>query len=308
VSKCRRKSKTGKTSPSEVVPSNSVPREASFREVISLIHQAQQRAFEAVNTELIDLYWRVGEYICGKVATDGWGKSTVVDLAAFIRRDQPGARGFSAQNLWRMRQFYETYAAQPKLSALLRELSWTNNMLILGKTKRAEEREFYLRLAAREKLVSRDLERQLKSFLIELGRDFCFIGTECPLQVGRRNFSLDLLFFNRALNCLVAFELKTDQFQPEHLGKLEFYLEALDRDVKKPHERPSIGVLLCATKDSEVVEYALARSVSPALIAEYQTALPDKKLLQRKLHEFYQLTMPEPGVRSRKAPQGGRNP
>ena len=88
---------------------------------------------------------------------------------------------------------------------------------------------------------------------------------------------------------MVAFELKIDEFEPEYLGKLEFYLEALDRDVRKPHEGPSIGVLLCATKDHEVVEYALSRAVSPALVAEYQTHLPDKKLLQAKLHEFYAL-------------------
>ena len=103
-------------------------------------------------------------------------------------------------------------------------------------------------------------------------------------------------------------DLKIDKFQPEYMGKMEFYLEALDRDVRKPHERPSIGVLLCATKDNEVVEYALSRSASPALIAEYQTALPDKRLLQRKLHEFYQLaaapagelTPPRPRKRFRK--------
>src|SRR5581483_12111702 len=98
-----------------------------------------------------------------------------------------------------------------------------------------------------------------------------------------------LLFFNRGLNCLVAFELKVEEFQPAHLGKLQFYLEALDRDVKKPHEQPSIGVLLCATKSQEVVEYALSRAMSPALVAEYRTLLPDKKVLQAKLHEFYTL-------------------
>ena len=130
---------------------------------------------------------------------------------------------------------------------------------------------------------------KLKQFLIELGRDFCFIGSYYPIQVGGRDFVIDLLFFNRALNYLVALELKIEEFQPEHLGKLEFYLEALDRDVKKPHERPSIGVLLCATKDHEVVEYALSRSLLPALVAEYRTRLPDKMLLQAKLHEFYEL-------------------
>jgi hypothetical protein len=137
------------------------------------------------------------------------------------------------------------------------------------------------------------LVQQLKQFLIELGRDFCFVGSQYPLQVGGRDFALDLLFFHRGLNCLVAIELKVGLFEPEYLGKLDFYLEALDRDAKKPHEHPSIGVLLCASKDSEVVEYALSRSLSPALIAEYQTQLPDKALLQAKLHEFYQLNAPD---------------
>src|SRR5205823_12294990 len=100
---------------------------------------------------------------------------------------------------------------------------------------------------------------------------------------------VDLLFFHRGLTALVAFELKVEEFEPGHLGQLEFYLEALDRDVRKPHEQPSIGVLLCATKDHEVVEYALSRAASPALVAEYQTRLPDKKLLQAKLREFYEL-------------------
>lgn len=102
-------------------------------------------------------------------------------------------------------------------------------------------------------------------------------------------------FFHRGLNCLVAIELKVGRFEPEYLGKLAFYLEALDRDVKKLHENPAIGVLLCASKDEEVVEYALSRSLSPALIAEYQTKLPDKMLLQAKLHEFYLQNMADIG-------------
>ncbi len=138
------------------------------------------------------------------------------------------------------------------------------------------------------------LVSNLRKFLIELGGDFCFVGEHYRLQVGGQDFFVDLVFFHRQLQCLVAIELKVVGFQPEHLGKLEFYLEALDRDVRKPHERPSIGILLCATKDNEVVEYALSRTMSPALIAEYQTQLPDKKLLERKLHEFYQLALPEP--------------
>jgi hypothetical protein len=135
--------------------------------------------------------------------------------------------------------------------------------------------------------LHRGLLSRLKDFLIELGRDFCFVGSEFPFQVGGRDFALDLLFFHRGLNCLVAIELKVGRFEPEYLGKLNFYLEALDRDVRKPHENPAIGLLLCASKDDEVVEYALSRSLSPTLIAKYQTRLPDKKFLQAKLHEFY---------------------
>jgi len=318
-----------------------------FADVLALIDAARTRAFAAVNTAMIDLYWSIGKHISGKIADEGWGMGTVEALSEYIRRRQPGMTGFSPQNLWRMRQFYETYHRLPKLSALLRELPWTHNLLIMSRGKRDEEREFYLRLAHGQKWTSRELERQLhgalfervalsppklssplrelhpeavsvfkdsylleflnlprghsegdlhrglvdqlKNFLIELGRDFCFVGSHYPIQVGTRDFELDLLFFNRAINCLVAIELKIDEFQPEYLGKLEFYLEALDRDVKKPHEQPSVGVLLCATKNHEVVEYALSRAMSPAVVAEYQTRLPDKKLLQAKLHEFYAL-------------------
>jgi predicted nuclease of restriction endonuclease-like (RecB) superfamily len=245
----------------------------------------------------------------------------VDQLAAYIAREHPDLKGFTRRNLFRMRQFYETYRTDEKVSPLLTQLPWTHNLLILSRCKLAEEREFYLRLALRERWSSRDLERQLagalfertvlappkvsavltqllpnaasvfkdsyllefldlpaihserdlqrallanlRQFLLELGADFTFIGERVRLQVGGRDFELDLLFFHRGLNCLVAIDLKIDEFQPEHLGKLEFYLEALDRNVRKPHERPAIGVLLCATKDREVVEYALSRSLSP---------------------------------------------
>ena len=129
----------------------------------------------------------------------------------------------------------------------------------------------------------------LKDFILELGRDFTFLGQEYRLQVGSSDFFVDLLFFHRELQCLVAFELKVDKFRPEYLGQLEFYLEALDRDLKKPHENPSIGVLLCRDKDDEVVEYALSRSVSPTVVAEYEIKLIPKEVLRRKLNEFYEL-------------------
>ncbi|MFR9552316.1 MAG: PDDEXK nuclease domain-containing protein, partial [Rikenellaceae bacterium] len=113
-----------------------------------------------------------------------------------------------------------------------------------------------------------------------------FIGEEYRVQVGSGDFYIDLLFYHRGLQCLVAFELKDDKFRPEHIGQIDFYLEALDRDVRKSNENPSIGVLLCKDKDSEVVEYALSRSLSPTMVAEYKMQLPDKKILQQKLHEL----------------------
>ena len=238
-----------------------------------------------------------------------------------------------------------------KLSPLLRELTWTNNIIILSKTKSIEEKEFYLRLARREGYTKRELERQidsgfyertmlsetkslkvsplvtqihpdissvfkdtyildflnlpehfsekdmqkaiiqnLKQFILEFGRDFTFVGEEYRLQVGNNDYFIDLLFFHRDLQCLVLFELKIDDFKPEYLGKLNFYLEALDRDVRKEHENPSVGVILCKSKDKEVVEYAMSRNLSPALIAKYKTKLIDKKLLQQKLHELFELS------------------
>ena len=152
--------------------------------------------------------------------------------------------------------------------------------------------------------LHRGLLRNLGRFITELGRDFCFVGSEYPVQVGKQDFAIDLVFFHRGLCCLVAVELKVREFRPEDLGKLSFYLEALDRDVKKPHERPSIGVLLCATKDAEVVEFALSRTLSPALVAEYQTVLPPKAVLQAKLHELYEqlATTEEDAAPKRKRP------
>lgn len=137
-----------------------------------------------------------------------------------------------------------------------------------------------------ENTLRRALIRNMKDFILELGKDFIYIDEEYRLQVGNSDFRIDLLFYHRELQCLVAFELKTEKFKPEHLGQLNFYLEALDRDVKKAKENPSIGVLLCKDKDDEVVEYALSRSLSPTMVAEYQLCLPDKRLLQQKMHEI----------------------
>jgi len=316
-----------------------------FTDIIQLIKQSRANALKAVNTELINLYWSIGEYISKKIEQSEWGDSVVTELANFIQSQEPEIKGFSDKNIWRMKQFFETYKDFPKLSTLVREISWTNNLLIFSRCKTIEEMEFYLKCVKQEIYSKRELDRQIsaslfertmignsklspmvresnkdilntlkdsyvfeflnlpdthsesdlkrglvrqiKNFILELGKDFLFIGEEYKLQVGNSDFYIDLLFYHRGLQCLVAFELKADKFKPEHLGQLNFYLEALDRDVKKQNENPSIGVLLCKDKDSEVVEYSLNRSLSPTMVSEYKTQLPDKKLLQQKLHELF---------------------
>ena len=129
----------------------------------------------------------------------------------------------------------------------------------------------------------------LKKFILEVGKDFTFIGDEYRIQVGNHDFYIDLLFYNRELSCLVAFELKLGEFKAEYLGKMNLYLEALDRDVKKENENPSVGVILCSSKDKEVVEYSLDKNMSQTMIAEYKLKLIDKELLEYKLKEVKNL-------------------
>ncbi len=332
------------------------PLDNQFGEVVHLIKKARLNALRSVNQELIELYRQIGSYISARVECEEWGKGVVTQLAVHLRERLPDSTGYSSQNLWRMKQFYEVYRKYPKLSTLLRELGWSSHLHIVSKTKTIEEKEFYLRLAIKERYSVRELERQidsglfervvlsrkkvpasltqkhpeapevfkdvyvldflnlpevhsetglrrsivsnLKNFILEFGKDFAFVGQEHRLQVGKNDYFIDLLFFHRGLRCLVMFELKIDDFKPEYLGKLNFYLEALDRDVRKPDENPSVGIILCKSKNDEVVEYALSRNLSPALVAEYKTKLIPKKILQKKLHEYYLLG--ESGARKEK--------
>lgn len=140
-----------------------------------------------------------------------------------------------------------------------------------------------------ERDLRKALIQNLRQFLLEMGPDFSLIGEEYLVQVGNQDFRIDLLLHHRGLDCLVAVELKVSEFKPEYLGKLQFYLEALDNDIKKPHEKPSIGILICKTKNEEVVRYSMNRNVSPAMIAEYETKLINKEILQQKLKEISQL-------------------
>lgn len=130
------------------------------------------------------------------------------------------------------------------------------------------------------------LIKNMRDFILELGKDFTYIDEEYKVQVGGDDFRIDLLFYHRGLRCLVAIELKIGKFKPEYISKLDFYLEALDRQVKKETENPSVGLLLCASKNNEVVEYSMSRTMSPMMVAKYQLQLPDKAVLQKKLQEL----------------------
>lgn len=227
------------------------------------------------------------------------------------------------------------------MSALLTQLSWSCHLLIMSGCKSDEEREFYIRLAIKERYTYRELERQMdsgyyerymlskekllpekvkselnpfldsyvmefldlptgflekdlrkgliggmKQFMLEIGKDFTFVDEECAITVGGEDFRIDLLLYHRTLRCLVAMELKTGKFKPEYVSKMDFYLEGLDRQVKKPDENPSVGLILCASKNDEVVEYAMSRTMSPMMVSQYQLQLPDKEVLRKKLQEL----------------------
>lgn len=314
-------------------------------EVKARIRQGQLRALQAVNKELLALYWDLGESIHRKQEELGWGKGVVENLARDLQAEFPGRNGFSAQNLWLMRQFYSEYCNKTNLQPLVGEISWSKNLVIMARCKDDLEREFYLRATARfgwsksvlrhqidtksyekyllnqtnfdrtlslelqaqaclavkdtytfdfldleEQHSERELERalvaNLRTFLSELGGQFSFIGNQHRLEVGGQEYFIDLLLFHRGLRALVAIELKIGSFEPEHKGKMEFYLEALDAQVRLNGENASIGIIICRDKNTTVVEYALRTSQHPIGVATYTVS--------RDLPEAYRAELPSP--------------
>ncbi|EIJ68920.1 PF06250 family protein [Fusobacterium necrophorum subsp. funduliforme ATCC 51357] len=318
-----------------------------FKEIINIIESAKERSYRKVNEELILMYRDIGEYISRESKNVEYGDAFVDRLAKFFTDNYPDLKGFNRRGLYRMKQFYEMYKDEEKVTPLVTQLSWTNHLKIMSACKTMEERIFYMNMCVKERLSKRELERQvdsgyferymlsqktltpaieesrratgnvfldnyvldfldlpetvserdlqksiirnLKDFILEIGKDFTFIGEEYRVQVGKHDYYIDLLFYHRELSCLVAFELKIGEFKPEYVGKINLYLEALDHEVKKENENPSVGVILCASKDDEVVEFALSRSLSPTMVSEYNLKLIDKRLLQRKLKEYIEL-------------------
>lgn len=287
------------------------------------------------------MYWNIGHFLSEQSKLANYGDKYIDSLAGYINTQFPGIKGFNRRGLYRMKQFYELYADNEIVSPLVTQLSWTNHLLIMSGCKSDEEREFYIKLATRERYSKRELMRQMDSgyyerymlskdkllpesissmqnpfldsyviefldlpntfhesdfrkapvkemrdFMLELGKDFTFVGEEYPIQVANEDYKIDLLFYHRSLKCLVAIELKIGKFKPEYISKMDFYLEGLDRQIKKEDENPSVGLILCASKEDEVVEYAMSRTLSPMMVAQYQLQLPDKDTLRKKLQEI----------------------
>ena len=323
----------------------------SFEEIIRIVENARERTYRRVNEELILMYQEIGKYLSEKSKEASYGSNYIENVADFFAQKYPDLKGFTRRGLYRMKQFYEIYRDDEKVTTLLTQLSWSNHLKIMSGSKTQEERRFYINLAIRDNLTHRELVRQmdsgyyerymlsngkntptlqkakhetynlfldsyvlefldapklgnekafqksilenLKNFILEIGKDFTFIDNEYRVQVGNHDYYIDLLFYHRGLSCLVAFELKIGEFKPEYIGKMNLYLEALDREVKKETENPSVGVILCASKDDEVVEFALSRSLSPTMVSEYTLKLIDKNLLQRKLKEYTEIATEE---------------
>ncbi len=310
-----------------------------LKEVIEKINIARIHASKAINFSAIQLNYDIGELIVQRQEHFGWGKSVVEKLSKDLKAILGAADGYSANNLWLMRQFYLAYREKSELLELARQVPWGQNILIIQKEKEDDAREFYLKSTAEaawsrsflliqlksdaykhyelepkqnnfEKaltvhqsaqaeeslkseynldflgLTAPVLERKLESVMIEkirdllmeLGYGFCFIGNQYPLKLNTKHYRLDLLFYHRILKCLIVVDIKTVEFEPEFAGKMNYYLELVDEQLKQPDDNPSIGLILCPEKDSVEVEYALRIQNKPIGVAEYRLTkeLPEK--------------------------------
>lgn len=328
----------------------------SFEEINKRIETAKYNAMRAVNSELLDLYWHIGEMLSQKVSTENWGNSVIEELSEFIRSKNLGIKGFSFSNLWRMKKFYEEYKENEKLALLTREIGWTHNYTIFEKIKDNKAREYYLKatksygwtvavltlkieqqdyervmasqsnfeLTVPEEtkdlalmsikddyalnilnLSEQRLERQIEDALVQnieeflgaMNNMFTFVGRQFRLEVEGEEYFIDILLYHRVLKRLFAWEIKAGKFKPEYVGKMQFYLSALDDNVKLPEENPSIGVIVCREKGRTTVEYALRKitdnSIAVATFSEgeklpdeYSDYLPTAKEISRRLESL----------------------
>jgi predicted nuclease of restriction endonuclease-like (RecB) superfamily len=282
-----------------------------IREVKSRVHEARQRAARAVNNELVGLYWRIGRDICARQQAQGWGAKIVDRISADLKMEFPDTEGFSPRNLkythLALLEKLETPNERRWYAQKAVEHGWSRNVLVLQIDAQAMKRtgaaltNFAARLPkphsdlareslkdpyrldflglgddAQERVVEATLVLHITKFLLELGAGFAFVGRQRVLDVSGDEFFIDLLFYHLRLRRYVVVELKAGKFKPDHLGQLGFYCTAIDAQVKAPDDEPTIGLLLCKTKNELVAEYALRTTAVPLGIADYQLveALP----------------------------------
>ncbi|NMZ96751.1 PDDEXK nuclease domain-containing protein [Pseudomonas lundensis] len=317
-------------------------------ELKTRIHHAQQRAVQAVNRELVQLYWQIGRDILERQGREGWGAKVIERLAHDLRTAFPDMKGFSRANLMYMRAFAEAWPDAEIVQQAVGQLPWGHNLVLLAKLKDSQQRLAYAQKAveyswsrsvlsmhietrlleregqaqtnfearlpapdsdlahqalkdpyifdfldvsreANEREIEAALVQHVTRFLLELGAGFAFVGRQVPLEVGGDDFFIDLLFYHLKLRCYVVIELKADKFKPEHLGQLGFYLTAVDAQMKGEHDAPTIGLLLCRSKNKVVAEYALRDSAKPMGIAEYQLMASLPAELQTTLPSIEQI-------------------
>jgi len=260
------------------------------------VRAAQVKAGLAVNRELVLVYWHIGHRILPAQRREGWGAKVVDRLAADLGRAFRQMRGFSPRNLKYMRAFAEAWPDEPIVQQIESDLygrrgkALTNfdRLLPAPQSELAEQRlkdpynlDF---LGLSDDVVERELERglleHLRSFLLEPGVGFAFVGSQYHLEVGGRDFHIDLLFYHLRLRRYVVFELKTGEFKPESAGKMGFYLAAADDLVRKPPDEPSSGIILRKTRNRFVVGYALryvSKPMAPSAFGCAQRATADRK-------------------------------
>ena len=299
-----------------------------LQNILARIQSARYEMLKTVSKQTVLLYWDIGKSVSEKVKTENWGKSVVEQLSKDLQIKFPGIRGFSASNIWRMKNFYETYQDNEILAPLVREIGWVQNCMIIEKCKSDTQREYYLKktkemgwskLDLKEKIAKNYFENQLLSqnnfkntvskklkaqvawefvddynielinpdqpisekelenkiiasivnFLSEMGGSFAFVGRQYKIELEKKEYFIDLLFFNFKLNCYVVLELKAREFQPQDLGQVQMYMQLINKQVKQKQHNPTIGIVICREKNRTVVEYMLEQAKDPIGVATY---------------------------------------
>lgn len=304
------------------------------------VRNAQIKAALSVNTELLKLYWSIGEDVAVKQKKAKWGEGLIDQLSKDLSAEFPDMKGFSRRNLMYVQKWYLFYSGEKselvqQVVALITQIPWGHNIAIISQCDNIEEALFYVKktvahgwsrsvlvhqmesglhqrsgkaitnfsltlpkpqsdqahetlkdpyvfdfLTMSDEYNERDLEKglvdHLAKFLLELGAGFAFIGKQYYIQVGSQEFYIDLLFYHTQLHCYVVVELKTKNFDPGFAGQLNFYIKAVDVQLRKKNDQPTIGLLLCKNKDKLIAEYALSDIRKPIGVSEYKLshALP----------------------------------